>query len=105
MSDTSLRAHPCPADPRRTPWPRRPTPFAAAPTPSTSTSTFDDAATDGTGVIDLNARMRPAGGRRSSRHTHTRLVAALARIQANSLAAHSDLAAAAPAPLGCGTDR
>lgn len=66
-----------------------------------------DAATDGTGVIDLNARMRPAGGRRSSRHTHTRLVAALARIQASSLATHSDLAAsaAAPAPLGCGTDR
>ena len=64
-----------------------------------------DAASEGTGVIDLNARMRPAGGRRSSRHTHTRLVAALARIQANSLAAHSDLTSAAPAPLGCGTDR
>ena len=63
-----------------------------------------DAATDGTGVIDLSARMRPAGGRRSSRQTHTRLVAALARIQANSLAAHSDLAPS-PAPLGCGTDR
>lgn len=64
-----------------------------------------DAASEGTGVIDLNARMRPAGGRRSSRHTHTRLVAALARIQANSLAAHEDLATAAPAPFACGSDR
>ena len=60
-----------------------------------------DGASEGTGVIDLNARMRPAGGRRSSRQTHTRLVAALARIQANSLAANDDLAA----PLPCGTDR
>jgi hypothetical protein len=81
-------------------------------------------AAEAIGVVDLNARMRPAGGRRSSRHTHTRLVAALARIQANSLAANALVAAPLPArplpagalaadapaatdhaPLGCGSER
>ena len=37
-----------------------------------------------TGVIDLSGRLRPTGSRRSSRHTHTRLIAALARINADS---------------------
>ncbi len=75
-----------------------------------STDSFDldldlrDGASDGVGVIDLSARMRPLGGRRSSRQTHTRLVAALARIQANSLAA-DDLVAPDRATVGCGTDR
>jgi hypothetical protein len=69
-----------------------------------------DGATDGTGVIDLSARMRPVGGRRSSRQTHTRLLAALARIQANSIAAnHSAITAAQlvavdQIPLACGSD-
>jgi hypothetical protein len=64
-----------------------------------------DAARDGIGVVDLSARMRPIGGRRSSRHTHTRLTAALARIQASSLAVHEAMAAAEQAPAGCGTTR
>ena len=38
------------------------------------------------GVIDLTGRLRPAGPRRSSRYTHTRLTAALARIHADGAA-------------------
>jgi hypothetical protein len=63
-----------------------------------------DGVSEGAGVIDLNARMRPVGGRRTSRQTHTRLVAALARIQANSVAAN-ELAALDHATVACGTDR
>jgi hypothetical protein len=61
-------------------------------------------AADAMGVVDLNARMRPAGGRRSSRHTHTRLVAALARIQANSLAANGLGARPLPVDAPLATD-
>lgn len=68
-----------------------------------------DAASEGTGVVDLSARMRPVGGRRSSRQTHTRLLAALARIQASSLEAdprvRDDLVAGGHAALAHGTDR
>jgi hypothetical protein len=70
-------------------------------TPHPQHPTFDldldrrDAATDALGVVDLTARMRPLGGRRSARHTHTRLTAALARIHANSIAANEAAAAAA----------
>jgi len=39
------------------------------------------------GPADLSGRLRPAGGRRSARHTHTRLIAALARIHAEGAAA------------------
>ena len=45
-----------------------------------------------TGVIDLSGRLRPTGSRRSSRHTHTRLIAALARIHADG-AGRADAAA------------
>lgn len=38
------------------------------------------------GVVDRTGRLRPAGPRRSSRHTHTRLTAALARIHADGVA-------------------
>lgn len=38
------------------------------------------------GVVDRSGRLRPAGPRRSSRHTHTRLIAALARIHAEGAA-------------------
>lgn len=37
--------------------------------------------------VELSGRLRPAGARRSSRHTHTRLIAALARIRAEDAAA------------------